>query len=259
MGAAMAPIAKTATLLALASATAIACSAPEPEPFSPVDDQELSDGAPLYCGAITAVGIETDIFVDYRVELVNETRNPTEVVVKDEAAVEAIAKRVGATDEELEGFDWWTGDQDDEYFACVWGEYDQEPFIRNVTSVKFWKNRALDGVWEASAAPSCDQALLRDFSVDSSSWQVNGDEIDGFWDTSGLSLPIAIEALARLESQLGCDDSDVEAFVLDQLTCTEVQPGNAGSSVCYGESSAGFYFLSRDMMTSVNIVFNRWD
>lgn len=41
--------------------------------------------------------------------------------------------------------------------------------------------------------------------------------------------------------------------------CKEVVPSVPTSRVCYVESSIGFFTLSWDMLTSVHVIYNRWD
>ena len=41
---------------------------------------------------------------------------------------------------------------------------------------------------------------------------------------------------------------------------TELEKGTSWSSVCYLETkSDGFYFVMRDLVDHINVVYNRWD
>lgn len=53
---------------------------------------------------------------------------------------------------------------------------------------------------------------------------------------------------------------NIDAIEFTKYFCTEVEEGNSWSEVCYIETKhAGFYFVMRDMIDHINVIYNRWD
>ncbi|MCF8058799.1 MAG: hypothetical protein K9K67_05865 [Bacteriovoracaceae bacterium] len=105
-----------------------------------------------------------------------------------------------------------------------------------------------------SADYDCYRKALNDFSVDSMAFQVKSEEaVVMFEDRPDKAVYSVIRSL---EQNLGCSN---KSFELAEVSCKEIVPGNALSSICYVESQHGYFFISMDMMESINVVFNRWD
>jgi hypothetical protein len=105
------------------------------------------------------------------------------------------------------------------------------------------------------AADNCYQLLSNDYASDSRSFQVADYELEKDFDESPEEY--SLEALDGLLKKLGCDSKSQK--VESEVACHEVMPGNSYSRVCYVENELGYFFISKDMLDSVNIIFNRWD
>lgn len=46
---------------------------------------------------------------------------------------------------------------------------------------------------------------------------------------------------------------------IEHTTCRFLIPGNDTTFVCYSEANVGYFFLTKDMLDNVNVIFNRWD
>ncbi len=106
----------------------------------------------------------------------------------------------------------------------------------------------------------CFQKISNDYQDDSRSFQVQDDVLEKDFEEQPLAY--AKEALIHLlKNEIGCKENAIsfnEKASADEV-CNELIPGKPYSKVCYLESNLGYFFISMDMMDSVNIIFNRWD
>ncbi|OUR99899.1 hypothetical protein A9Q84_02395 [Halobacteriovorax marinus] len=107
-----------------------------------------------------------------------------------------------------------------------------------------------------ASAADCFQTLSSDYSQDSGAFKVADYELNGEFEVTPESY--SVEALDKLFSNIGCVASVREKAAV-KISCKEIMPGNPASSVCYLENELGYFFISKDMLDTVNIVFNRWD
>ncbi|WP_127717358.1 hypothetical protein [Halobacteriovorax sp. HLS] len=105
------------------------------------------------------------------------------------------------------------------------------------------------------AAGNCVQILSDNHSNDSRSYQVYDMDLEKDFDESPEEY--SLEALNSLLSRLGCDSMSQKDE--GEVVCKEIMPGNNFSKVCYLENELGYFFISKDMLDSVNIIYNRWD
>ncbi len=105
------------------------------------------------------------------------------------------------------------------------------------------------------AVDNCVQVLSNDHSNDSRSFQVYDMDMEKDFDESPEEY--SLEALNSLLSKLGCESMSEK--VEGEVVCNEIMPGNSFSKVCYVENELGYFFISKDMLDSVNIIYNRWD
>jgi len=108
----------------------------------------------------------------------------------------------------------------------------------------------------SASANDCFQVLSNDFADDSRAFQVADYELESDYEESPALY--SIEALDKLYSKIGCIPSVSEKSAVS-ISCNEIVPGNFYSNVCYVENEYGYFFVSKDMLDSVNIIFNRWD
>ncbi len=106
----------------------------------------------------------------------------------------------------------------------------------------------------ASADHDCYRRALNNFSVDSMAFQINSEEAVAMFEDRPDKAVYSV--VRSLEQQIGCSE---KSFELAEVSCKEIVPGNLLSSICYVESQHGYFFISMDMMESINVVFNRWD
>ena len=100
-----------------------------------------------FCGTMTSVGYENDIWSNYRVGLLNKEKDPSYVTIKDEAAVEQamflVAKNNASYVANYASFDWrMKDDPDNGYWVCLTGSDFTEygPFVHAVKSMTVWHN-----------------------------------------------------------------------------------------------------------------------
>ena len=100
-----------------------------------------------YCGKLTSVGYEDEIWTNYRMGILNKDREPQYVTVKDEKAValamEMVAKNNPNYEADYTSFDWRAKDDaNNSYWVCIKGSDfpSYGPFVQDVTSITFWHN-----------------------------------------------------------------------------------------------------------------------
>jgi hypothetical protein len=55
-------------------------------------------------------------------------------------------------------------------------------------------------------------------------------------------------------------DGDINQVNFTKYTCRAVDESNKTTEVCYIETEQpGFFYLLRDMVDHINVVYNRWD
>jgi len=55
-------------------------------------------------------------------------------------------------------------------------------------------------------------------------------------------------------------DGDVNKVVFTKYACKAIDETNDSTEVCYVETEQpGFFYLMRDMVDHINVVYNRWD
>lgn len=104
------------------------------------------------------------------------------------------------------------------------------------------------------ANDNCLELLSNDHSQDSQSFQVADYDLELDFDEAPEDY--SIEALGGLLNDLGCKPS---AKMVSEVVCHEIMPDNSYSRICYVENELGYFFVSKDMLDSVNIIYNRWD
>lgn len=108
----------------------------------------------------------------------------------------------------------------------------------------------------AAANYDCSAALSDNYSVDSRSFKLNEFEVESDFDEDPSSF--AVEAIEKLYSKLECVSAENKGGS-SSVQCREVVEGISASRVCYLENDEGYFLISKDMMESVNVLYNRWD
>lgn len=94
----------------------------------------------------------------------------------------------------------------------------------------------------------CYENLTDQYSNDSRHFALNIDEIE-----SSDSKYLAVEAIKKVYADNNCSKPE---FV--EVSCRQLGK-HSWSESCYVETQEGYFFVSPDMVQSVNIVFNRFD
>lgn len=110
-----------------------------------------------------------------------------------------------------------------------------------------------------SLANDCYDKFIEDGAYDSRSFQIPDYQLDN--DFESESLDLSKEAVVQVAKNLGCHESELGLHnkSAQVARCQEIVPGNELSKVCYLESNVGYFMISKDMLSNVNIIFNRWD
>ncbi len=114
----------------------------------------------------------------------------------------------------------------------------------------------------ATAASECLERLTNDNSIDSFAYTLNVDEInDRYFGNDHVAA--AIHYVKIVLTKKGCSRADVNfgrgAFGRSKSRCQFLASGVPTSMSCYVESNLGFFFVTRDLMTKVHVVYSRWD
>ncbi|MBT3235178.1 MAG: hypothetical protein HN353_04445 [Bdellovibrionales bacterium] len=109
---------------------------------------------------------------------------------------------------------------------------------------------------------SCELILSGNHSQNSSMYSLDMDNLgDRDWGRDYLGL--AFHSIRHLLQQQGCERSDINfgkgPFGQAKSKCLYLVRDHQASHVCYVESNIGYFFLTWDMLTGINIVYNRWD
>lgn len=63
------------------------------------------------------------------------------------------------------------------------------------------------------------------------------------------------EALIKLNYE-----DDVDKVVFTKYACRAIDKSNENTEVCYIETEQpGFFYVMRDMVDHINVIYNRWD
>ncbi|MBL6988956.1 MAG: hypothetical protein ISR65_04230 [Bacteriovoracaceae bacterium] len=121
------------------------------------------------------------------------------------------------------------------------------------------------GLTQISAARqrSCASRLINVESHDSAVYSLNIDQYN-IPDYGNDHLAYGIKSIRILLEKRGCRRQDINfgrtSFGRSSRSrCRAIVPKQESSRVCYVETNIGFFFVTWDMLTGVNITFNRWD
>ena len=100
----------------------------------------------------------------------------------------------------------------------------------------------------SKASISCRQALLKG-GVDSTTYHI---PYLGWWDVNYVPVKEALGEIYR-------NQCNVEWPKINSIKCRVISQGNPYSRVCLAETRDGYFFVSKDMLDGINVIFNRWD
>lgn len=115
----------------------------------------------------------------------------------------------------------------------------------------------------AFAVNPCTWKLTYGHEKDSMAYTIDQDELE-LPEYGNDYVAESIAVIRGLLEMRGCSQSDIN-FKKTPIgrnavsRCTQIVRGIPTSRTCYIESSLGYFSLSKDMLTSVHVVFNRWD
>lgn len=116
--------------------------------------------------------------------------------------------------------------------------------------------------FSSASETRCIDRLTDAYSTDSMSHTINLNDIN-IRDYGNDHLAFSIKIVRELLNEVGCSGNDINfgrsSRGRSHSRCHQVLRGVPSSRVCYVESNLGYFFLTRDMLTNVNITFNRWD
>lgn len=150
----------------------------------------------------------------------------------------------------------------------ICSSYNPEPHPQLYTGAYQMKFIALFAIFVVfpiaaqASSTECLETLTHDNSIDSFSYTLNVDEInDRYFGNDHLAS--AIHYIKIVLNKKGCSRADVNfgrgAFGRSKSRCQYLAPGIATSLSCYVETNLGFFFITRDLMTHVHVVYSRWD
>lgn len=108
----------------------------------------------------------------------------------------------------------------------------------------------------------CYDTLTQGENFDSRTFTMNVDVID-VRDFGRDHLAQAIAYVRVLLDDLGCSKADVNfgegALGRSSNRCVQISNNREYSRICFVETNLGYFFVSRDFLTGINVVYNRWD
>lgn len=114
---------------------------------------------------------------------------------------------------------------------------------------------------EDKTASRCLESLTNAHTQSSMTYQLDGDLIDSDYGRDYLAQAIA--SVRLFLDDLGCSKKDVNfgkgPLGRSHSRCSLLAPGIESSRACYIESNLGYFLVSWDYQTAINIVFSRWD
>lgn len=100
-----------------------------------------------YCGSLSALTIDNDIYSVERMSLYNKRNTPKAITVKHIDTLLLMATIITENsdfDRYRDGLDWYWKNNADKYFICVSGsdlrEYRGDFFMDHVDDISVWKN-----------------------------------------------------------------------------------------------------------------------
>ena len=70
---------------------------------------------------------------------------------------------------------------------------------------------------------------------------------------------MAIMIIKTVMHEVGCSLEESEALTFKSKTCQYINPLIKSSYSCFMEATEGYYFITQDQMSNINVIFNRWD
>lgn len=114
----------------------------------------------------------------------------------------------------------------------------------------------------ADSKVECLDILTNDNALDSFAYTLNVDEInDRYFGNDHIAS--AIHYVKAVLEKKGCSRSEVNfgrgAWGHAKSRCQLVSPRVPTSQSCYIETNLGYFFVTRDLMTKVHVIYSRWD
>lgn len=113
------------------------------------------------------------------------------------------------------------------------------------------------------AENTCPSKLTYDHERNSMAYTLDLDDLD-IKDYGEDQLATSIAIIRELLRMRSCSPTDIN-FKETPLgrtalsRCRQIVSNAPTSKVCYVESNIGFFYLTWDMLTSVHVIYNRWD
>lgn len=108
----------------------------------------------------------------------------------------------------------------------------------------------------------CINRLTNSYSNDSMSHTLNLNDYE-VRDYGNDHLALSIKMVRELLNDVGCSRTAVNfgrsSTGRSHNRCNQILRGVPSSRVCYVETNLGYFFVTRNMLTSIHITFNRWD
>jgi hypothetical protein len=104
----------------------------------------------------------------------------------------------------------------------------------------------------------CESKFTDAFTLDSKAFTttISNEEIVG----PSTRINEARAAILKISRNLGCSDEGLALTAFEEeQKCTEVVPGNPFSVSCYVEAKVGYFFVTKDLLENIHVIYNRWD
>ena len=112
-----------------------------------------------------------------------------------------------------------------------------------------------------ASTKDCIAKLMSGSNVDSVNYNIHSDLIDR--DFGKDHLASAIYTIRLLIEDRGCSQKDINfgkgPLGRSRSRCSKLVGNQDHTRVCYVETNLGYFFLTTDLLDTVNITYSRWD
>jgi hypothetical protein len=72
-------------------------------------------------------------------------------------------------------------------------------------------------------------------------------------------LEMAIMIIQKVMHTAGCTSEEIKQLTFKNKSCHYINSNSRYSYACFLEALEGYYFITQDSLSNINVVYNRWD
>jgi hypothetical protein len=135
--------------------------------------------------------------------------------------------------------------------------------VSNACSAKGSSGQLMDTRKPAAAStekPTCQSEDFLEGKLNSNTFSLSADEVFEI-NPDDIGIELATSVVRSIGDKKGCKESGERALTIDskESECKEIIDGSAASEACFVKTNRGEFFVIRDALDGVTVVFNRLD